>query len=98
MVIIPSAQPVGRLFARFKPRQKAGAEEYASQAQDQPHQQDSAYQEEGIQGGGGKVIIPEIALQVENAAQCQLLFNISDNYTLTSAEWPPGSVTVSGAW
>ena len=30
-------------------------------------------------------------------AQCQLLFNISDNYILTSAEWPPGSVTVSGA-
>lgn len=30
-------------------------------------------------------------------AQCQLLFNISDNYTLTSAEWPPDSVTVSGA-
>jgi PAS domain S-box-containing protein len=30
-------------------------------------------------------------------AQCQLLFNISDNYFLTLAEWPPNSVTVSGA-
>ena len=30
-------------------------------------------------------------------AQRQLLFNIGDNYSLTLAEWPPNSVTVSGA-
>ena len=52
-----------------------------------------------LSGNGISFVLNEAiaADMYRDVAQCQLLFNISDNYILTSAEWPPDSVTVSGA-
>ena len=42
-------------------------------------------------------MLAAVVISIRVFAQCQLLFNIGDNYFLTLAEWPPNSVTVSGA-